>query len=108
MNHDKIVENLEMRLRKAFPEDTILTKIDFDLQCREQHGEMDLLWIHNNIYHPVEIKQRNCYLNRQKAVYTQLPRDCEHILEEYPYVDKIIPFYAYSRYNKRGYYVEKI
>jgi hypothetical protein len=114
MNHDRIIDDLESRL-KGFC-DIVETKGTYKFKDENQlfkdyqdgtcYGEFDVIGIRNNTVFTIETKGRDLYANRKKAMY-QLEKDkyyLSHICEDF----KIHKFYAYSCDNKRGYTVEEI
>jgi len=93
MAHNRIVNNLESRLRDS-------NKYDFIDSCKEfmvhgKYGECDLYAIRDNYGLVFEMKGRDRAKARKKA-RSQLQKDVEWLYDQYRHIDRIFCFYVYN------------
>jgi len=104
MKHDKMIEDLETRLRTHNPDSKIILKEEYDLD--DCHGEIDLGIVTGIIAQVYEMKTTYNFKNREKA-YQQLDKDERYIFQEFPDVQRVDKFWVYSR-DGTGYCIEKV
>ena len=104
MKHNEIIQQIKSRLEKFC----------LSIECSQEYrlnngikGEYDIKAINNDDIIIVEVKSRDNYCNRNKAI-KQLYKDYLYCVEKESNKE-IKLFYAYTiKNNKRGYVIERI
>ncbi len=94
MQHDKIISNLEHRLRKSGKYDLIKNKTEYKVHGK--YGECDLMAIRGDYALLFEIKTYDRHKGRKKA-YQQLDKDSEWVTERYKGITRIFKFYSHTK-----------
>ena len=94
MIHDKIIDNLEARLKKSDRYDTVLKCKEYKVHGK--FGECDLVALNGYFAVVFEVKGRDKLKYRKKA-YKQLEKDDDWIMDRYRYIERVFKFYVHSK-----------
>jgi hypothetical protein len=104
MKHNRIISELERRLKENHKDAIIKREEEFCLNCGKP-GECDLYLadIVRDYAYVIEVKTHDSRKSRGKG-YTQCEKDVKMIKEKYD-ISRVFKFYAYSKGD--GYVVEQ-
>ena len=94
MQHDRIVDTLEQRLKDSDSYDLILSCKKYKVYGKD--GECDVIALRPPYAVVFEVKGQDRSKGRRKAI-KQLKKDMMWIRDRYPHIERIFTFYAYSR-----------